>query len=72
MSQNVLQKIRDIINDIRTADNFSEIRNVKKLKTYDSFYRIRLGAYRIGIELTETEVIFVRILHRKDVYRFFP
>ena len=30
------------------------------------------GDYRIGIEVLEDRVIFVRILHRKDIYRYFP
>jgi mRNA interferase RelE/StbE len=31
-----------------------------------------LGDYRIGIEVLEDEVIFVRMLHRRDIYRYFP
>ncbi|MGA9351150.1 MAG: type II toxin-antitoxin system RelE/ParE family toxin [Anaerolineae bacterium] len=42
------------------------------MKGYDTFYRIRLGDYRIGIEVLEDKVILVRILHRKDIYRYFP
>ncbi len=50
----------------------SAIKSIKKLKGYDTFYRIRLGNYRIGLEMVEDVIIFARILHRKDVYRYFP
>jgi len=45
---------------------------VKKMQGYDTFYRLRLGDYRIGIEVVDDRVIFVRILPRKDIYRYFP
>ncbi|MGE0086262.1 MAG: type II toxin-antitoxin system RelE/ParE family toxin [Desulfococcaceae bacterium] len=70
--KNLLQKIKNIINEIRISDDLSEISNMKKLKGYDSFYRTRAGDFQIGIEIIENELIFVRILNRKDMYRFFP
>ncbi|MEM9215017.1 MAG: type II toxin-antitoxin system RelE/ParE family toxin [Cyanobacteria bacterium P01_F01_bin.150] len=36
-----------------------------------SFYRIRIGDYRIGIIVTGDVVSFIRVLHRKDMYRSF-
>ncbi len=36
------------------------------------YYRIRVGDYRIGVEVVGDEILFVRILHRKDIYRYFP
>ncbi|MCA9917044.1 MAG: type II toxin-antitoxin system RelE/ParE family toxin [Anaerolineales bacterium] len=42
------------------------------MQGYESYFRIRLGDYRIGIEVENQTVIFVRILHRKDIYRRFP
>jgi mRNA interferase RelE/StbE len=40
--------------------------------TADTFYRVRIGDYRIGLELAGDELIFVRCLHRKEIYRYFP
>ncbi|WP_417909752.1 type II toxin-antitoxin system RelE family toxin [Candidatus Electronema sp. PJ] len=45
---------------------------MKKLKGYDTFYRVRIGDYRIGLKLAEDGLIFVRCLHRKEIYRYFP
>ncbi|MGH8000971.1 MAG: type II toxin-antitoxin system RelE family toxin [Brasilonema sp.] len=52
--------------------SFEEITNLKKLKGYDNAYRIRIGDYRIGIIFDDETVMFQRVLHRKDIYRYFP
>jgi mRNA interferase RelE/StbE len=36
------------------------------------YYRIRLGDYRVGLKIENNTVCFVRFLHRKDIYRYFP
>ncbi|WP_017306286.1 type II toxin-antitoxin system RelE family toxin [Spirulina subsalsa] len=51
---------------------FEEIGNLKKLKGDENAYRIRLGDYRLGIFFDGETVTFARVLHRKDIYRYFP
>lgn len=68
----LLRRVKQVIEEIKAATELSDIKYLSKLKGYDTFYRIRLGDYRIGIEVLEDEVILVKILHRKDIYRYFP
>jgi mRNA interferase RelE/StbE len=68
----LLAKIKEIIIECKTAQSLNELKNVKKLQGYDTFYRIRIGDYRMGIEVLNDELIFTRFLHRKDVYKYFP
>lgn len=68
----VLNKMQEIIVDCKSAMNLSELKQVKKMQGYEHFYRIRLGEYRVGIEIVGDEIIFTRFLHRKDVYKYFP
>lgn len=68
----LFQRIQEIIEQVEQADNLSEVSNVKKLKGEVDYYRIRLGDYRIGIKVNDGVVSFVRILHRKEIYRYFP
>ncbi len=70
--KNLLKKIKKVIEEVQQADDSSSINNLKKLRGYDTFYRIRIGDYRIGIEITGNMLIFTRFLHRKEIYRFFP
>lgn len=66
------KKVKDAIQAVKKADNLQAINSLKKLKGYERFYRIKLGDYRIGIEISDNIVIFTRFLHRKEIYRFFP
>ncbi len=66
------QKIKNAINEIKVARDVRYMNSLKKLKGYETFYRIKIGDYRIGIEITQDEIIFTRFLHRKEIYRFFP
>lgn len=70
--RNLLSKLKQIILNCKQAENLAQISNLKKLQGYDNLYRIRLGNYRLGIEVVDNELIFTKFLHRKDIYRFFP
>ena len=65
-------KIRKTIESIGQAQTLQEIEGIRKLKGSEHFYSIRIGDYRIGLSLERNTVVFVRFLHRKDVYRYFP
>ncbi|MEX0966272.1 MAG: type II toxin-antitoxin system RelE/ParE family toxin [Bacteroidia bacterium] len=67
------KKVAAAIRDVQVAGTLQEIQHLKKLKATGEFYRIRIGDYRIGIEKTgSTTLLFVRFIHRKDIYRYFP
>jgi mRNA interferase RelE/StbE len=68
----ILFKIAECIERIQNSDDILSIKNIKKLKGSNKYYRIRLGDYRIGIIIENDIVEFVRFLHRKDVYKYFP
>lgn len=68
----VLSRVKAIIGEIEASQRLDEISNFKKLKTQGSYYRIRVGDYRIGIMIDGETVNFVRILHRREIYKKFP
>ena len=68
----LLIKIKDTVLEVRQASRPTDVTSLLKLQGYQTYYRIRLGDYRIGIEIINDEVIFARVLHRKDIYRYFP
>jgi len=35
------------------------------------YYRIRIGNYRMGINLENESVVFIRFLHRREIYSYF-
>ena len=70
--QKLLSQIKIVINECKLAQTLDDIKNLKKLKGYQIFYRIKIGDYRIGIAIINDELIFTRFLHRREIYRFFP
>lgn len=43
--------------------------DVKKLKSFEPPYRLRVGDYRVLFDVEGTEVVIYRILHRRESYR---
>lgn len=42
------------------------------MKGSESYYRIKLGDYRLGLRVENNKLIIIRFLHRKEIYRYFP
>lgn len=61
-----------LIHEIIDAEFLSEIKNIKQLKGSNIHYRVRIGDYRVGLIFQKNIVLLIRILHRKEIYRFFP
>ena len=68
----VKKKIAAVITEAKAASSLPAIRNVKKMEGSEDYYRVRIGNYRIGIKLQGKTLVFLRCLHRKDIYRYFP
>ena len=56
---------------IPNTKDLKDLSNVKVLKGYPNWYRIRVGNYRVGIEVSGEQVEMMRVLHRRDFYRYF-
>ena len=70
--KNLLKRVQEVIETVEKADSFTNIPNFKKLKGGGSYFRLRVGDYRVGVALENDTVIFVRFLNRKDIYKYFP
>ena len=66
------ESILSAIENVSSAKNINEIKNLKKLAGHKSAYRIRSGNYRIGIFIENNIVIFAAFDHRRDIYKRFP
>jgi mRNA interferase RelE/StbE len=73
LSDKALQaRIAKCIVDAEKASCLDELTEVKKLRGGENHYRIRVGDYRIGLQVRGETLMIIRCLHRKDIYRFFP
>jgi len=68
----LLQRVKRCIEAVEKADSPGDLPNLKKLKGVKSYYRLKLGDYRIGLALENNTLVFVRFLDRKDIYKYFP
>ncbi len=68
----VLAKVKQAILHAEEAGIVQQIPNIRKLEGFKTFYRIRVGDYRIGIELRKDTISFITIADRKEIYKRFP
>ncbi len=69
----VYEQVYELVFITLPAINYlKDVSSVKSMKGYPSRYRIRIGNYRIGIEYDGHCIELMRILHRREFYRFFP
>jgi mRNA interferase RelE/StbE len=61
-----------VFGDIKKFNSPYLIPNFSKLTGYDNYYKIRFGDYRAGIRIKDNVLVFERILHRRDIYKFYP
>lgn len=57
----------------KTSNPYAEP-GVEKLKGHREFYKISVGDYRVGLRIDKKAKVieFCRVLHRRDLYRYFP
>jgi len=70
--QALRQELQAVLEQIEQSTSLHDLPNVKHLTSEGSYYRIRIGDYRLGLLLEDDVVTVVRFLHRRDLYRYFP
>lgn len=68
----LLARLKQVIEQFDSAESLTSLTNLKQLKGEKNHYRIRVGEYRLGLTVQGNTVTFVRFLHRKEIYRYFP
>ena len=72
LSGKMLDSIRRVITEVKTAENIKDITDCKKLVGYRNVYRIRIGDYRafftFHIEIVNGTVFFRYLVSRGEAY----
>jgi mRNA interferase RelE/StbE len=66
------QEVQAVLEQLEQSTTLYDLPNVKHLTSEGSYYRIRIGDYRLGLMMEDDTVTVVRFLHRRDIYRYFP
>jgi mRNA interferase RelE/StbE len=68
-----VSKLVSVLEEAKTLESAEvDYTKMEGQKKGESYYRIRLGDYRIGVEYIHPKIIMLRILTRGDVYKHFP
>ncbi len=70
--KSVLGRLQELIQEMEAAANLQDLVGLQKISPESAHYRLRLGDYRVGLIIEGDTVTFVRFLHRKEIYRYFP
>jgi mRNA-degrading endonuclease RelE of RelBE toxin-antitoxin system len=68
----VILKVDEIITLLNKAKNLQDLTGIKKLKGHKDCYRLRIGSYRLGLQVEKDTVWLARLMLRKDIYKYFP
>lgn len=69
----VKTRLSKVIANADRAESLSDIPDLKKMRGFVSYYRIRIGEYRVGVEVIDSDTLrFITVAHRKDIYSVFP
>ena len=58
--------------ELPSLENHTSSKKIEKLKGYPNYFKIRIGSYRLGLKFERNRLILERVLHRKEIYRYFP
>jgi len=61
-----------LFEEVIEFNNPFQIPNLRKLKGFKNYYRIRFGNYRVGVRIEKSVIVFERVIHRKDIYKYYP
>ncbi|MFA6145532.1 MAG: type II toxin-antitoxin system RelE/ParE family toxin [Sulfurimonas sp.] len=70
--KNTAIKLKAKLLEFEEQADLATMQNIKKLKGHKSYYRLKIGDYRLGFSYEEGKLNIIRFLHRKDIYKLFP
>lgn len=67
------RKMEQTILTLEKSLSISQVPHIKKMVGFSNYYRLRIGDYRIGMELINSQKVrLIIVAHRKEIYRYFP
>jgi mRNA interferase RelE/StbE len=63
---------REVFEIFPGLKSWKEIPKAEKLQGFKNYFKIRFGDYRLGFRIENDNIVLERVLHRKEIYRYFP
>ena len=68
----LLARIQVAVEAVEQAEKLQDAPNLTRIQGGGTYYRLRVGDYRLGLSVTDNIVAFVRCLNRSEIYKNFP
>jgi mRNA interferase RelE/StbE len=68
----LIGSVKKALQKIESASSLTAIPQLKKIEGSRHHFRLRIGDYRMGLYFENNKMYAARLLHRKEIYRFFP
>lgn len=66
-------KIEDFVfNELSVKTAIGEVGKIEKMQGYSNCYKSRFGDYRVGFMVEDNVLTVKTVMHRREIYRFFP
>jgi len=72
LPKEVKKSVADFFIHVQYINGCNEIQGLEKLTGFKIYCCCRIGDYRVGIAFRNETIIFLRVLHRREIYRNFP
>jgi mRNA interferase RelE/StbE len=59
-------------NELPVISEIEQSGRIERMKGYQGYYKIRFGSYRLGLHKESNTLAVKIIIHRKDIYNYFP
>jgi mRNA interferase RelE/StbE len=62
-----------VFEELPKYNSIHQVGNIEKMQGYDGYYKVRFGLYRVGLKLENNNTVIIQtVMHRKEIYRYFP
>ena len=61
-----------VFTELPSIEHIENSGKIEKMKGYEGFYKIRFGNYRIGMHVQHDTLVLKIVMHRNDIYNYFP
>lgn len=61
-----------VFEDLPNLKSIPKAERIEKMKGYHGYYKVRFGVYRLGLKYIDDKLTLERVLHRKEIYKYFP
>ena len=61
-----------VFEDLPSYNSIEAAGNIEQLTGYKDYYKVRFGDFRIGLHKKGDGIEALRVLNRKEIYKYFP